>query len=260
MATTIFLDIDGTLIDLNQRPTVDGLPALVATLQSKGCHFGLNSNRAKEDVADIITMFGLNGPFILENGAYILNSDGKEDVLTVGVEGLQSTIVELLKEFAPTAQVSLADTTKLYTTSDEVHTEGVAIFVNQFRKYTGSIHHRSNGVSTFAFATSIANYLNDVFAHKLPQCIAVAHEHGNSVTIESIGVNKATGCAAYRARYVPEKIIAIGDGSNDVVLKDCVDELYAVGNAVPELKAVSMYVSPHPVTQGVVDILKSFLL
>ncbi len=259
MTTTIFLDIDGTLIDINQQPTTGGLPELIAELRSNGYHFGLNSNRAKEDVVRIITMFGLDGPFILENGAYILHPDGQEDVLSDGMVGLQATLVELLQAFAPTATVSLADTTKLYTTGDAVRGEGIELFVNQFRKYTGSVHHRINGVSSLSFATSIADYLNEMLPSKCPGMIALAHGHGNSVTIESVGVDKATGCAAYRARYAPDKIIAIGDGTNDVALKDCVDELYAVGNAVPELKAVSAYTSPYPVTVGVIDILKKFL-
>jgi HAD superfamily hydrolase (TIGR01484 family) len=251
--TTVFLDIDGTLIDIDQRPTTATLPELITEMRRLGFSFGLNSNRSKEDVRAIIEQFNLDGPFILENGAYMIDRGGHEVLFAPQQLHIQNILLQSLATFMSSAQVQLADTTSLYTTMQS--SVGTQIYINKFRKHSGSIHHRVNGESNFAFAEDIAAYLNAQFSTMYPELIAVAHHHGHSVTIENIGVTKATGCLEYKKLHPEQKIVAIGDGINDIVLKEVVDELYAVANADVHLKEVATYVSPYAVTAGVEQIL-----
>ena len=259
MSTTIFLDIDGTLIDLDQKPTTTSIPPLIQKMQKEGIHFGLNSNRAKEDVDSIIKQFQLDGPFILENGSYMIDINGEEKIFIEGGADVKSIIHTLLEEFSEEnklkASIHISDTTRLYTEQNLDNQSGLHIFMNQHRKYTGSIHHRIDGESNYDFTEKLAHYLNEKFSLQHPALVAVAHTHGNSITIENIGTDKSTGIQHYKSQYPEQHIIAIGDGVGDIVLRDSVNELYAVSNAVEELRAVADYVAEKPITEGVEEIL-----
>lgn len=259
MNITIFLDIDGTLIGLDQKPTIASLPQTIKRLQSEGVHFGLNSNRSKEDVLTTIAMFGLDGPFILENGAYAIDADGQEKVFSTENTNIKVALVDLLQDFSDEnnlqAKIHLTDTTKLYTEINNERGMGVHLFINRYRKYTGSIHHRIDGESNYSFAQKIESFLSLKFSSLYPTLTATAHSHGHSVTIENINTDKSTGLKQYRQRHPEQKVFAIGDGINDVSMRQSVDELYAVSNAVYELREVADYVAKKPVTEGVQEIL-----
>lgn len=256
--TIIFLDIDGTLIDINQKPNTDTLPPLITEMQQTGYQFGINSNRSKEDVLPVQEQFSIDGPLILENGAYIIDFDGVETTLfssDINIPALTLAAVTDFKDNNPDVQsLETTDTTKLYT-SNESHKPGLHLFINCYRKHSSSIHHRVNGISDYSITERISEHLQRFFTDRSLPLSAVPHHHGHSVTIEVEGVSKATALEEYRRMHATARFIAIGDGINDVVLKPYVDELYAVSNATPELKSIAQYTSPLPITLGVVDIL-----
>lgn len=254
MDITILLDIDGTLLDLSQKPTVDTLPVIIERLKSKGVHFGLNSNRAFEDVEGVINEFGLDGPFILENGAYVINFDGSKNVLCQTDRHIQTVVLKELQNFDANATVHVEDTTKLYTEKTKLEST-LNFYVNKYRKYTVSIHHRIGGISRYSIAVDVAAFLNSFFSENSFGLMAIPHEHGHSVTIEYVTCNKGSGIMKYRESHPNQQIFSIGDGINDVAQKDYVDKLYAVANAVPELKKVADHVSSLPITAGVEEIL-----
>lgn len=252
---TIFLDIDGTLLDISQKPTADSLPDIINRLIiNKGVSFGLNSNRAFEDVVKVIDQFRLTGPFILENGAIMIDRDGTVHKLADVPVDIQGLLIQKLTEFNEHARVELVDTTSLYT-GDNNPESHLAIFVNKFRKYSGSVHHRMNGESQFSIAKSIADYLNEYFNASNLKLTALAHKHGNTVTVEQEGVDKGTGLDFYKTIHPNQKIYAIGDGINDLTQKTKVDRLYAVANAVQDLKDNSYFTSSFEITAGVEEIL-----
>lgn len=256
--TLIFFDIDGTLIDLHQKPTIDTLPDIITRLTGSGYGFGLNSNRAHEDVLSIIDTFALAGPFILENGAYIIHPDGSEEVLVGDLGNVQPMLLEALSHIGTVGghsfTATLSDTTRLYTKEQTV-TEDLAVYVNKFRKYSGSIHHRLNGRSHFHLAEELALKLQDYFDTNNISLKAVSHQHGDSITIEVPGITKGDATKHLRSGYQDSAIYAIGDGSNDLAMRPYVDGLFAVSNAITELKEVADYVSEYPITEGVADIL-----
>ncbi len=251
---TFFLDIDGTLIKLDQKPTIQGLELLVQKLQKHNINFGLNSNRSYEDVVQTINQFSLDGPFILENGAYIIDSSGSTIVLSKQNIDIQKIIVETLELFLISNKIKgavhVSDTTSLYT-APGAHLEGLHLFVNKNRRYSGSIHNRTNGKSNFETAKNIAKFLQKTFIENSLPLSAQPHAHGHSVTIEQNGINKGTGLAHYKNSYPTHTLIAVGDGINDVSLHGKVDYLFAVSNAVPELKEVADFVSNKTMTAGV---------
>lgn len=255
----VFLDIDGTLIDVQQRTNADILPILTA-LQQQGVSFGLNSNRSWEDVEPIIERFHLDGPFILENGAYIKN--GTEVFMTPGVfENIpvivKKAVDEIVLRSFPNADVQSVDTTKIITS--EQTKKGNHFYLNQFRKFSASIHHRFNGTSSMHVADELAVQLNQYFSDHHHNLVATAHTHGDTVTVGTPSINKGTGMKFIQQQFPERELIAIGDGSDDIKLRPFVHKLFAVANAIPELKQVANTVSSESMTKGVIELLQQYV-
>lgn len=257
MNKIIFLDIDGTLIDERQRPNCD-VVLTIERLQQRGFRFGINSNRSWEDVAPIIVQFHLDGPFILENGAYIketLNSVARPcGDITDSIPEIVFTMMKDLSVFF-SADVSRVNTTK-YITFDEFSKIGKHFYMNIFRKFSASIHHRFDGIADFGVAKELEAHLNKNFLQKELPLVAIAHEHGASVTVGPIGIDKGTALLFLRTQNPEAYYIAIGDGLGDVAMRPYVDELWAVSNALPELKNVADKIAHTPITQGVKELLE----
>ncbi len=258
----VFLDIDGTLLGENQKPNAPGLPGLIQQLTRRGFRFGLNSNRAYEDVLPIIKKFHLTGPFVLENGAYVLPTVGEKRVfirkMPTDIPSLvRHSLTTVIRAKFPTARLVYADTVKLIKKGR--WPKGIWFFANKNRKFSASIHNRVNGRSSFLLATRIAAGLNAHFRVRQPDLKAVANRHGNTVTVEVKGVHKGSGFGIIRRLYPGTSLIAIGDGEGDLILRPYVDELYAVQNATLQLKRVATGVAKKSLTQGVEEILNALL-
>ena len=254
----VLLDIDGTLVDIMQRTNTDELPALIVDLHAKGVRFGLNSNRALEDVVPVAERFGLGGPFILENGACFMESLDVAPIPTTTLpEDIPSTVERIVRSdvarLYPEATVECVDTTAMVTAKET--TPGTHFYLNRFRKFSASIHHRIDGTPCQDVAVALTTTLNCSFVEEKLPLVAVAHRHGATITVEISGVDKGTGLNFLREKHPDAILIAIGDGVGEIALRSRVDKLYAVANAIPELKAVADDVSVEEITRGVVDLL-----
>ncbi len=256
----IFLDIDGTLLDKNQKSNAPGLPSLIRQLARRGFQFGLNSNRAYEDVLPIIKAFHLTGPFVLENGAYILPALDKKKIFTKRMPAdipsrVKRSLSAVMSAKFPAAKLVYADTVQLIKKGN--WPQGIWFFANRNRKFSASIHNRVNGRPSFPLAVWIAKELNAHFRIRQPDLKAIANRHGGTVTIEVKGVHKGSSLRMVRQLYPGTPLVAIGDGEGDIVLRPYVDGLYAVRNAIPQLKKVSDGIATRPLARGVVEILKT---
>lgn len=252
-----FLDIDGTLIGLDQNPNTSALTPLIRKLSKRGVLFGLNSNRALPDVLPIIKKFHLTGPFVLENGAYILSRVGRKKIITENlpkniIKISKSAIISAINNKFPTAKLLYVDTVKLIKKNK--WPKGLCFYANKNRCYSASIHNRMNGKPDRKIARKLASELNNQL--KGSGLFARANTHGETVTIEANNINKGVGVNRIRDLYPKSNIIAIGDDVGDLELRHNVDKLYAVGNAIPKLKKVAVGVAKEHLTRGVVEILE----
>lgn len=256
----VFLDIDGTLIGYDQQPTTDVLKPYLKDLETRGVRFGLNSNRAHEDIIPVIEQFGLTGPFIIENGACVVDSIGATPEPLVEIPYDVPALTEIAlravaRELFQTDAVEKRDTTHLVIAGVSPDAP-LTFFMNIFRRYSASIHHRVKGEYHPHISEQLAQALNAYFlAHQI-HLSATAHAHGATVTIDVPGVDKGTGLKELRLRFPDTLFVAIGDGGGDIPLRPFVDRLYAVNNAIPELKAIADRVATQSVTQGVLELLQ----
>jgi hydroxymethylpyrimidine pyrophosphatase-like HAD family hydrolase len=84
---------------------------------------------------------------------------------------------------------------------------------------------------------------------------------GLALNIHPAGVNKGTGLQwlARATNIEPEQMGGVGDSAGDVDFLQLVGRSAAPANATTEVKAVVQYLSPHPDTVGLHDILNHWL-
>src|SRR5258708_15067609 len=104
------LDIDGTLLDSKYQKNTNLLNPLIERLQQEGYIFSLNSNRSLEDLLSVSKLFGIQGPLIGENGAfiyinnkytYLLDNKQQEYIKKILPE-IKSSLINFLKnQYSP---------------------------------------------------------------------------------------------------------------------------------------------------------------
>lgn len=78
--------------------------------------------------------------------------------------------------------------------------------------------------------------------------------------ISNASTTKGTAVALLRELYMPEKVIAFGDGWNDHSLFSACDESYAMGNADPKLKEIADAVIGKNTDDGVAIAMANYWL
>jgi len=217
------IDIDGTLTNEHHLLDLDGVKA-VRKAENAGIRVVLASGRTVQDMRALSQFIGTTGFVVAENGAVIY--DRLTDTLEVegSIENAHRAFKAIKRRFP---QV------ELYTTLPGRLTE-VVIKENIDPELLRPI------VKPFGIK-------------------AVAT--GFAIHLMQDGVNKAKGLhrGCDKFGFELKKVVAIGDGANDVeMLAECGLGI-AVANAVPELKAVADYVTSKPYGEGVVEVVEKLL-
>lgn len=257
--TLVFIDIDGTLIQENQQPNADNLPDVFIQLKKQDIICGLNTNRSYEDIDDLYRALGLTGPIILENGMYYL-SDLSDTVheLAEPIKDLPSITFNEILQFAksefPRAHVELTDTTEVIVNKSYLQYEQ-SLFVNKFRKYTGSVHLYKNGQRDSYSAQQLKEHLQTFFKSlDLEVDVASPPAFGNVVFWPS-NANKGTALQKVKDIYHADQTYMIGDDLGDLDVLGIVDGFLAVGNAQPEVKNQANFVATQEYSLGVIECL-----
>lgn len=255
-----FLDIDGTLIQPNQKSNSDLLPNTIKKLSQKGHLFGLNSNRAVEDIVDIYQLFGLNGPIILENGVYYKKTlDAPEILLIESPAKLQKLTMGALSAYVntlePEVHYECTDTVDIIE-NEKYNEIPLGIYLNKFRKYTASIHVFRYGKRNLDAAQKITDYLQKYFNEKkMGIIVRVTSSFGNVILYPKDG-SKKDAFTQLKSVYPDYKFAMIGDSLGDAETAEEIDFFYTVGNAPDKVKAIADLAASKPYTQGVIEVLE----
>lgn len=255
-----FLDIDGTLIRPNQKPNSSRLPLIIKYMKKDGAFFSLNSNRSLQDVVGIKKWLQLNGPIILENGAYSIL--GRKKILFAkSIRPICHVITKLTREFvlknSLNCEVIVGDTVS-YVKTGAFKKTPLIVLINKYRIYTGSVHIFRYGKHDFELAHKLAMYLRKAFIRLgLTMHAECSVTFGNTV-VWPRDIDKGRALSRVKKMYKKHKIYMIGDSVSDLETLPFVDGFFAVNNAHPDVKKKSLYTSPYPYTKGVVDILRHY--
>lgn len=136
-----------------------------------------------------------------------------------------------------------ADVTAVHALADEIESQGI------------DVHRR---VASFSVASIASDTLRA--AVSAPGCSF--HPNVDRIDVTPRGVDKAAGLRTLLAHegHVPARVVAIGDGANDVPLLAASDRAVAVANASPEARAVAHETLALPASQGFAAFVRTRLL
>lgn len=272
--TLFFLDIDGTLLDSSYRSNEDQLRPYIQQQEKKSRLFGLNSNRALEDLLPVAEQFGINGPLVGENGLfvyypgtketeYLLDSALLEELVETKVAAENAIRDMLMKQFQGRVHWENVDTVETLSqgNSKTRYAEGdIVVLNNKFRKYTVSAHIKLCRGGEFValpeedihgIVTAIQQMLSDK-----KSTVVYSSAFGN-ILLYTNRVSKRTAVEKLRQdRFKRALIYAIGDELSDYYMIKDIGTFLTVGNAPDETKKKAVKIAEKSFAQGVLELLK----
>ena len=245
----LMLDLDGTTVP----NTPNGMPSQkvkdAVAKAGKKIHVGVVTGRPFFYAKNIISALTLTGPSIANGGAVVIDSVTHESLWEkVIIENELAQILAYLTTKDILIRIQKNNAAGEYTTYDS----------SQSLKGIGSI-----GLPDLQpeMADTIINALHpfpNIAISKIvgykegTNWLQISHaeatkQHGIAEVIKILGIDSSD-------------VIAVGDGYNDFPLLMACGLKVAMGNAVPELKAIADYIAPSVDDDGVADVIERFVL
>lgn len=270
-AALFFLDIDGTLLDASYKSNDGSLKSYMQ--QHPQWTFGLNSNRAMQDLLPVAEQFGITGPIIGENGlfayypsskkiTYFLN-EGQLHELTAIKQYAEKRLLDILKAYFKTEVYwENADTVDVLSRKQATpYAEGsVVVLNNKFREYTVSAHIKIYKDGKLVPITDqlgiITEQLQTALADK-PVKVASSPTFSNILVFANT-ISKRTAIEALQQNeFAHVKLYAIGDELGDFYMVKGIGTFLTVANSLPEVKKHAKICSQKSYAQGVHELLEN---
>lgn len=227
-------DVDGTLIAQATRDSVITMPTkriknAIEKAQKK-IHIGLATSRPIIDASYLFSHLKLSGPSIIQGGALIIDSITKKVLFekTISKEDYFKI-------------TSLFNTYKVDFVVDEPQEQHMKV---------NSSFVPNNVLSVFGSEMDEKKVIEVQDALSVIKDIHVARVHSLTPGLWGLSINNAEASkqhgileVAKILNILPEEIIGVGDGYNDFPLLMACGLKVAMGNAVPELKAIADYIA-----------------
>ncbi|HZQ29987.1 MAG TPA: HAD family hydrolase [Patescibacteria group bacterium] len=241
----LILDVDGTL--MNGRYATPSKRVIRAIYKaSKILHVGLATSRPIFDLKNIFTHLKLSGPSIISGGCEIVDYKTKKVLWEKTM--LQKDIKSVLKIAKPfNLQLFILEGDKDFLLTDSyVPKRPLHLWAPNLEESVAD-----------DFITKVS-HIPTISTHKLVSWkeakadILVTHsqatkQHGILEIAKILGIKT-------------HEIIGVGDGYNDFPLLMACGLKVAMGNAVPDLKAIADYIAPTVEEDGVADVIERFVL
>ncbi|MCL2108787.1 MAG: HAD family hydrolase [Oscillospiraceae bacterium] len=257
---TLFItDLDGTLLNyaakLKPRAT-----EMLNRMIDKGVLFSYATARSFHSAGRITAELNLKLPLITYNGAIICEPDTGKPLTD---NFLTAENVKTALEFCR----SKGETPLVYAFVDGV--ERVSYLESDTKRNKNYLDARKTDKRQYprtsydeifeglVYYITLINPVSELSELKAAfadcNCIYNKDTYSDDYWFEvyKAGVSKATALLQVKELVGAEKIIAFGDNLNDIPMFEVADECYAVGNAVPELKAIATGIIPCNEEMGV---------
>jgi HAD superfamily hydrolase (TIGR01484 family) len=243
----LMLDLDGTTIPNNfkGRPSKNVKDAIEKARAQ--IHIGVATSRPYHHMKNLAKELNLSGPSIIHGGSQIMN-------FTTGEVYLEH-------------QISKETIREIYEISKKLH---IQLWIDEHDDTRPATEKNTKSAWLGAVAYSIISekkadqfikMLSDISEISIAKivswekgCFDVSINHAKGTKQQAIfEVAKILGIETH-------EIIGVGDGYNDFPLLMACGLKIAMGNAVPELKAIADYVAPTVEEDGVADVIAKFIL
>ncbi|KKS96458.1 MAG: cof family hydrolase [Candidatus Gottesmanbacteria bacterium GW2011_GWA2_43_14] len=248
----VVADVDGTLVVPAADRTTSASPRVIEAVkktQEAGIVFTIATARSLDWVTGLVTSLNLTAPIILDNGARIYDCMVQKYIHNLLLSSSKaSEILDILGRFPY----------KKYIVDEKSRFEYVA---GKTEKFGPVVKMMVLHVDPYQ-ASEIYEILS-----RLPGIKVTKSVSGTNPVKESIHITHNEAAKEIALRKIAEllginmeNIVAIGDSYNDFSLMTAVGFKAAMGNAVPEIKAIADYIAPSYEEDGVADVLEKFII
>ena len=250
MSKTLYVtDLDGTLLRSDQRVSSYSCN-IINDLVSRGLIFSYATARSMITARKATVGLNAQMPLIVYNGTFVVDNATGERLISNTFSN--SEAAELLKlllahDIAPLVY-SLQNDAEKFSYVPSIISPGLQRFLDT---RTGDV--RDNPVFSFSdlargeiyYFTCIdepskLTSVYELLRHRY-NCMYQKDVYSDDMWLEILpkAASKATAIQQVKELYGCDRIVAFGDGLNDLPMFKIADECYAVANAVDELKAIA---------------------
>lgn len=243
----LILDLDGTTVPQgSEKSPSERVTKAIAAAKNK-IHVCVATGRPLYVAKHIIDHLQLSGPCIINNGTQIYDPQTNEIVREFPLE--RTRLPHILKVFRKHKK--------------KIHVfDGTAdknLTANEYPDVVFSVY-LSDVVPSLA-DTIMADLekIPEIVVHKMP---SEKNNGNNSLEVTSDQATKLHGIVEVTKilKIKKEEVIGVGDSYNDFPLLMASGLKIAMGNAVPELKAIADFIAPSVEEDGVATIIEKFIL
>ena len=261
MKTLYVSDLDGTLLRSDETLSTYTCETL-NRLTAQGMLFSYATARSYNTSRKVTAGLNANFPLIVYNGVFIVdNADGGIIISNYFSEDVKATIADITAHGVYPIVYSMIDGEQKFSYVRNNYSKGTAEFAASRKG-----DRRDNPVSSedelllgrIFYVTCIDDEaklepLYDKY-RDIHHCVFSKDIYSGEQWLEMIpkGISKATAARQLKEHLGCERIVAFGDGKNDIELFEAADESCAVENADDELRAAATHVIGSNNADGVV--------
>ena len=251
MKTLYISDLDGTL--LNSAAEVSSFTAqTLNSLIDKGLLFSYATARSYSTAGDITKEITAHFPRILYNGAFVVDNATQQPVITNFFDNETAKwFVDTLVEGGTWPLVYYYD--NMVESMAFVMENSTAEMKEFIYEYEGTLQHNSAHTAQELKKENTYYFVCIDSAERLHPLYEKLKDHPGANVIYQTDVytgrqwleimpeaaSKANAVLQLKQALGADRIVCFGDGKNDISMFLAADECYAMGNAVPELKAIA---------------------
>ena len=243
----LILDLDGTVVPngLESLPSPRVTKA-IAKAKTK-IHISIATGRPLFIAKSIIDHLELSGPCVLNNGTQIYDPQIKEVVKEFPLD--RSSLPKILKVFRLHKKEI-----RVFDGKEDLDLRGTTYPDTVFSVYLSSV--------TPGVADEIMRDLQNIPGVVVHKMHSWEKKDEHSLEVTSDQATKLHGIVEVTKllKVKKEEVIGVGDSYNDFPLLMASGLKIAMGNAVPELKAIADFVAPSVEEDGVATVIEKFIL
>lgn len=248
MKTLYVSDLDGTLLNSSQI-TSEYTNSVINSLAEKGVMFSYATARSYSTARLVASGISAKIPLVVYNGTFVIdNVTGERLVSNFFQDNITNVIEDLLKGSVNPIVYSIINGEEKFSYIESRCNAGQRLFIesrkgdsrdnpvkNEMDLLQGDIFYISC-IYDEEHLQPFYNKYKDLF-----NCLYQRDIYSDTQWLEIMPVNatKANGILTLKKILSCDRIVAFGDGKNDIDMFRIADECYAVFNAVDELKAIA---------------------
>lgn len=242
----IIVDLDDTTVLHGKENLPSSRVTRTIALAKEKIHVCVATARTIADAMPVLTHLSLSGPCVVTNGTQIYDPVTRTIIHEVAMpQGLPEKIYRLCRKYNLRAYFHDGVIDFEYT-GIEPYTKVLSVYVPE--------------VDAVKIDDFVKEFSIDPRIHV--QKLTAWNKEYMSMDIASTQASKLHGIVevAKILKISTEEIIGVGDGYNDFPLLMACGLKIAMGNAVPELKAIADFIAPSVYDDGVATVIEKFVL